>query len=88
MSKVYVNRRIVKRDTDKIILRDYNSLYSTFNYYLFSVEGDIVMQITDCNCRQIPKVMLDKYEDFSVEKEHEKERAEFKEWIKKEGYKE
>lgn len=88
MSEVYVNRKIVKKGADKVILRTYDSCYGTFNYYLFSNEGDIILQITDCNCRQIPKVMLDKYEAFSVEAEHAKKRARFKEWLEHEGYKE
>jgi hypothetical protein len=88
MSKVYVNRKIVKKGTDKVILRTYNSCYGTFNYYLFSGEGDIILQVTDCNCRQIPKVILDRYETYSLEAEHEKKRARFMEWLEHEGYKE
>ena len=88
MSEVYVNKKIVKKGADKVILRTYDSCYGTFNYYLFSNEGDIILQVTDCNCRQIPKVILDKYETFSVEAEHAKKRASFKEWLKEEGYKE
>lgn len=86
MSSVYVNKKIVKRGADKIILRTYDSCYRTFNYYLFSDEGEIIMQVTDCNCRQIPKVLLDKYETFSVEIEHAKKIANFKAWLKNEGY--
>ena len=88
MSEVHVNKKIVKKGTDSIILRDYDSCYDTFSYYLASTEGDVIMCITNCNCRQIPKVMLDKFESFSVEQEHAKNRVKFKEWLKKEGYKE
>lgn len=88
MSEVYVNKKIVKKGTDKVILRTYDSCYGTFNYYLFSNEGDIILQITDCNCKRIPKVMLDKYETFSIEAKHEKDKANFKAWLEHEGYKE
>ena len=88
MSEVYINKKIVKKGADKVILRTYDSCYGTFNYYLFSTEGDIILQITDCNCRQIPKVMLDKYETFSLEKKHAVDRANFKAWLEHEGYKE
>lgn len=82
------NKKIVKKGVDKIILRAYDSCYGTFNYYLFSDEGDIILQVTNCNSKQIPKVMLDKYETFSVEAEHAKKRANFKAWLEYEGYKE
>lgn len=88
MSEVYINKKIVKKGTDKVILRTYDSCYGTFNYYLFSSEGDIILQITDCNCRQIPKVMIDKYETFSLEKKHAEDRANFKAWLEHEEYKE
>lgn len=88
MSNVYINKKIVKKGTDKVILRTYDSCYGTFNYYLFSSEGDIILQITDCNCRQIPKVILDKYETFSLENKHAEDRANFKAWLEHEGYKE
>lgn len=80
--------KMVKKGADKVILRAYDSCYGTFNYYLFSDEGDIILQVTDCDCRQIPKVILDKYEAFSTEAEHEKKRARFKEWLESEGCKE
>ena len=88
MADAYVNKKIVKKGTDKVVLRTYDSCYGTFNYYLFSNEGDIVLQVTDCNCRQIPKVILDEYEAFSVEAEHAKKRADFKAWLEYEGYEE
>lgn len=88
MSNVYINKKIVKKGTDKVILRTYDSCYGTFNYYLFSSEGDIILQITDCNCRQIPKVILDKYETFSLEKKHAEDKVNFKAWLEHEGYKE
>lgn len=88
MGEVHVKRKIVKKGADSVILRDYDSCYDTFNYYLFSTEGDVIMQVSNCNCRQIPKVILDKHEAFSVEKHHANERVKFKEWLKKEGYKE
>lgn len=88
MSKTRVNKKIVRKGADKVILRTYDSCYGTFNYYLFSNEGDIILQVTDCNCEQIPKAILDEYEAFSVEVEHEKKRARFKEWLEHEGYKE
>ena len=62
MSKV--NKKIVKKGADAVILRAYDSCYGTFNYYLFSNEGDIILQVTNCNCEQIPKVILDKFEEF------------------------
>lgn len=88
MSKVDVNKKIVKKGEDKVILRAYDSCYGTFNYYLFSNEGDIVLQVTNCNCEQIPKVMLDKFEEFSLEKKHTEDRENFKAWLAYEGYKE
>lgn len=88
MSKANINKKIVKKGADTVILRTYDSCYGTFNYYLFSTEGDIILQITDCNCRQIPKVMLDKFEEFSLEKKHAEDRANFKAWLEHEGYKE
>jgi len=88
VSKVYVNKKIVKKGTDCVILRDYDKCYNTFNYYLFSTEGDVILAVTDCNCRQIPKVILDRFEKFSVEVWHTKQRAEFNAWLKNEGYKE
>ena len=88
MSKVYTKKEIVKKGADSVILRDYDSCYGTFNYYLFSTEGAVIQVVTDCNCRQIPKVMLDKFEKFSLEEQHKKEKEEFKAWLKNEGYKE
>lgn len=88
MGEVHVNRKIVKKGTDSVILRDYDSCYGTFNYYLFSNEGDFILQVTSSNSRQVPKVMLDKCETFSVEARHTEERARFKKWLKEEGYRE
>ena len=86
MSEAKLDKKIVKKGADYVILRDYDKCYGTFNYYLFSTEGDVILAVTDCNCRQIPKVMVDRYETFSIEAEHEKKRAKFKEWLKEEGY--
>ena len=88
MSKARLDKKIVKRGSDYVILRDYDKCYGTFNYYLFSTEGDVILAVTDCNCEQIPKVMVDRYETFSIEAEHEKKKAEFKAWLEHEGYKE
>lgn len=88
MSKAKLDKKIVKKGADKVILRTYDSCYGTFNYYLFSDEGKIILQVTNCNCEQIPKVIIDEYEAFSVEAEHAKKRADFKAWLEYEGYKE
>lgn len=85
-SVVYVNRKVLKKNSECIILRDYDKCYGTFNYYLFSTEGDVILTVTDCNCRQIPPVLTDKFEKFSLEEKHRKEKEEFKAWLKKEGY--
>lgn len=86
MSSVYVNKKIVKENSECVILRSYDKCYGTFNYYLFSTEGDILLQMTDCNCRQTPSVITDEFEKFSLEEKHKKEKAEFKAWLKNEGY--
>lgn len=88
MSKVYTKKKIVKKGTDCVILRDYDKCYNTFNYYLFSTEGNVIQVVTDCSCQQIPKVMLDKFEKFSLEEYHKKEKEEFKAWLKNEEYEE
>lgn len=88
MSKAKLDKKIVKKGTDSVILRDYDSCYGTFSYYLFSTEGGVIQAVTNCNCRQIPKVILDKFEKFSLEEQHEKEKEEFKAWLENEGYKE
>ena len=86
MSKARLDKKIVKKGTDSVILRDYDNCYGTFSYYLFSTEGGVIQAVTNCNCRQIPKVMLDKYEAFSLEKKHSEDRANFKAWLEHEGY--
>lgn len=85
-SEVYVNKKVVKENSECAILRSYDKCYGTFNYYLFSMEGDIILQVTDCNCRQIPSVIMDKFEKFSLEEKHKEEKEEFKAWLKKEGF--
>lgn len=85
-SEVYVNKKVLKKNSECVILKDYDKCYGTFNYYLFSTEGDVILTVTDCNCRQIPTVLTDKFEKFSLEEQHKKEKAEFKAWLKKEGF--
>lgn len=85
-SVVYVNRKILKKNSECVILRDYDKCYGTFNYYLFSTEGDVILAVTDCNCRQIPPVIEDKFEKFSLEEKHRKEKEEFEAWLVKERY--
>lgn len=85
-SEVYVNKKVVKKNSDCVILRSYDKCYGTFNYYLFSTEGDILLQVTNCNCRQIPSVITDKFEKFSLEGKHKEEKAEFEAWLKYEGF--
>lgn len=84
--EVIVNKEVVLRGADKVILRSYSRYSEAYNYYLFSEEGDIIMQILDCGCTRIPKVMKDKFDDFSIEKQHAKDRQKFKEWLKLEGW--
>ena len=86
MSNVCATKRIVKENSECVILRTYNSCYGTFNYYMFSTEGDSILAVTDYNCRQIPHVLMDKFEKFSLEEQHKKEKEEFKAWLKNEGY--
>jgi hypothetical protein len=86
MSNVYVNKKIVRRGADCVILRTYDNCYRTFNYYLFSNEGDIILQATNCNCPRIPSVITAEFEKFSLEEKHKKEKEEFKAWLKNEGY--
>lgn len=85
-SVVYVNRKILKKNSECVILRDYDKCYGTFNYYLFSMEGDVILAVTDCNCRQIPPVLTDKFEKFSLEEKHRKAKEEFEAWLVKERY--
>ena len=86
MSSVCTNRKIVKKNSECTILRSYDKCYGTFNYYLFSTEGDILLSVTDCNCRQTPSVITDEFEKFSLEEKHKKEKEEFKAFLKNEGY--
>ena len=86
MSRVCATKRIVKENSECAILRYYDKCYRTFNYYLFSNEGDIILQVTNCNCRQIPSVITAEFEKFSLEEQHKKEKAEFEAFLKKEGY--
>lgn len=85
-SVVYVNRKILKKNSECVILRDYDKCYCTFNYYLFSTEGDVILAVTDSNCRQIPPVLTDKFEKFSLEEKHRKAKEEFEAWLVKERY--
>ena len=85
-SEVYVNRKIVKKNSECVVLRDYDRCYGTFNYYMFSTEGDVILSFTDCNCRQIPPVIEEKFEKFSLEEKHKKDKEEFKAFLKNEGY--
>lgn len=85
-SKVYVNKKVVKKNSECVILRDYDRCYGTFNYYLFSTEGHVILAVTNCNCRQIPPVIADKFEKFSLEEKHKKAKEEFKAWLVKERY--
>lgn len=85
-SEVYVNRKVLKKNSECLILRTYDSCYGTFNYYLYSTEGDILLSVTDCNCRQIPPVIEEKFEKFSLEEKHKEEKAEFESRLKHEGY--
>ena len=86
MSSVYVNKKVVKENSECVILRDFDKCYDTFNYYLFSMEGDALLSVTDCNCRQTPSVITDEFEKFSLEEKHKKEKEEFKAFLKNEGY--
>lgn len=86
MSNVCANKKIVRKNSECVILRTYDSCYGTFNYYMFSTEGDSILSVTDCNCRQIPPVIEEKFEKFSLEEQHKKEKAEFETFLKYEGY--
>lgn len=79
-------KEVVKKNSDCVLLRVYDKCYGTFSYFLVSTEGDVILTMTDCNCRQIPPVLTDKFDKFSLEEQHKKEKEEFKAWLKKEGY--
>lgn len=83
---VNVDKKVVKENSECVILRDYDKCYGTFNYYLLSTEGDVVLAVTDSNCEQTPPVIEEKFEKFSLEEQHKKEKEEFKAWLKNEGY--
>lgn len=85
-SEVYVNKKVLKKNSECIILRDYDKCYGTFNYYLYSTEGDIILAVTDCYYRQIPPVIEEEFEKFSLEEKHRKEKEEFKARLKNERY--
>lgn len=86
MSSVSASKKIVRKNSECVILRTYDSCYGTFNYYMFSTEGDSILSVTDCNCRQIPHILMDKFEKFTLEGQHKKEKAEFEAFLKNEGY--
>ena len=88
MSKAKLDKKIVLRDGEKVILREYSSISDSYSYYLCSIEGHVIMVINNCNCEQIPTVMKSKADSFSLAKKHEEEKNNFKEWLEHEGYKE
>lgn len=88
MSKAKLDKKIVLRDEEKVILCEYDSLLDTYSYYLCSIEGHVIMVINNCNCEQIPTIMKSKADSFSLAKKREEERENFKAWLEYEGYKE
>ena len=85
--EVIINKKIVKKGADKVILRSYSRYSEAYNYYLFSEEGDVIFQMLDCGSR-IPKEMKEKFDNFTIENQHAKDKQKFKEWLEREGYKE
>lgn len=79
-------KEVVKKNSDCVLLRVYDKCYGTFSYFLVSTEGDVILTMTDCNCRQIPPVLADKLEKFSLEEYHKEKKEQFKSWLKDGGY--
>ena len=88
MSKAKLDKKIVLKDKEKVILCEHDSLLDTYSYYLCSIEGQVIMVLNNCNCEQIPTIMKSKADSFSLAKKHEEERENFKAWLEDEGYKE
>ena len=88
MSEAKLDKRIVSRDSEKVILREYSSISDSYSYYLCSIEGHVIMVINNCNCEQIPTIMKGRADSFSLAEKHEEEKNSFKTWLESEGYKE
>ena len=88
MSKAKLDKKIVLRDEEKVILCEHDSLLDTYSYYLCSIEGHVIMVINNCNREQIPTIMKSKADSFSLAKKREEEKENFKAWLKEEGYRE
>lgn len=78
-----MDREVLKKNSECAILRNRDTCYGTFNYYLFSTEGDIVLSVTNCNRKEIPPAIEEMFEKFSLEVKHKKEKEEFETWLER-----
>ena len=80
------NKTIIAHKSDCYLLRAYNEITENFCYYIFTSEGDIIAQDLHGGTR-VPCTIQTKYDEFSMNEYRNKNRKNFLEWLRKEGYK-